>query len=185
MIYHQTGYVHAAPHPLFELLKTGYMAVGVFFTLSGFILAYNHSLDHAWNFDEIKRFALGRFARIYPVYVLGLLLVLPFQIRGLIQHPVNNGSLGALQFVLLQAWAPAATGKWNSPGWSLSNEAFFYSMFPFLGVALCQNQVSGICWCGVMGVRHVGTVPRGRHTPLFRRYRRHGGESPFVHARPD
>jgi peptidoglycan/LPS O-acetylase OafA/YrhL len=41
-----------------------------------------------------------------------------------------------LQITLLQSWWPPATGVWNSPGWSLSNEAFFYLTFPLLGALL-------------------------------------------------
>jgi hypothetical protein len=37
-------YMGSLPRPLFSLAATGYVAVGVFFVLSGFILALNYSL---------------------------------------------------------------------------------------------------------------------------------------------
>jgi peptidoglycan/LPS O-acetylase OafA/YrhL len=37
---------------------------------------------------------------------------------------------------LSQAWIPGAADAWNGPGWSLSVEAFFYCIFPVLGIAL-------------------------------------------------
>jgi peptidoglycan/LPS O-acetylase OafA/YrhL len=38
-----------------------------------------------------------------------------------------------LNLLLLQSWVPAAALTWNYPGWSLSNEAFFYAALPFIG----------------------------------------------------
>lgn len=63
---------------LSSLVGTGYAAVGIFFLLSGFILAYNYDLGTQWSDQGKLRFAIARFSRIYPVYLLGLLLVLPF-----------------------------------------------------------------------------------------------------------
>jgi peptidoglycan/LPS O-acetylase OafA/YrhL len=122
--------------PFLALPKTGYVAVGVFFTLSGFILAYSYSLANAWKLGDYIKFAIARFARIYPIYLLGLLLMLPFQARWLLTEPVKAGSFALLQLSLLQSWLPEATLTWNSPGWSLSDEAFFYALFPLLGIAI-------------------------------------------------
>src|SRR5689334_15839214 len=58
--------------PAFGFLRTGYVAVGVFFVLSGFILSYNYSLNTSWSRQQVVRFAVARFARIYPAYGVGL-----------------------------------------------------------------------------------------------------------------
>ena len=39
-------------------------------------------------------------------------------------------------FAMLHAWAPVLSGPWNTPGWSLSAEAFFYLAFPLLAPPL-------------------------------------------------
>jgi peptidoglycan/LPS O-acetylase OafA/YrhL len=106
----------------------GFIGVQFFFVLSGFILAYTYrDLDTRQSRHD---FWLARFARIYPLYLLGLILVLPFQIA---EHSASYlARTGALQLTLAQAWFPAAALSWNLPGWSLSVEAFFYLAFPLL-----------------------------------------------------
>jgi peptidoglycan/LPS O-acetylase OafA/YrhL len=133
-------YMAYLPRPLFSLAATGYSAVGVFFVLSGFILAINYPLAERWGKSESIRFGIARLARIYPIYLLGLLLSIP--VKHLIHHPAVEGVRGLLNFSLLQSWWPPALGDaggagvWNPPGWSLSNEAFFYLIFPVVGVLL-------------------------------------------------
>jgi len=148
VVFHQTdtfGYLAewllALPEPAVSFFKTGYVAVSVFFVLSGFILAYNYSLLRSWSSAELRRFAVSRFARIYPVYCVGLVLVAPLVIRTA-RNTAPDASLGSLlgsaavHSLLLQSWVPQIALSWNAPGWSLSDEAFFYLCFPFIGVAL-------------------------------------------------
>jgi peptidoglycan/LPS O-acetylase OafA/YrhL len=146
--YHQTspenylGPVMARlPGPIFCVLRTGYVAVGVFFVLSGFVLSYSHSLTTRFSSSQLASFAVARFARIYPVYCFGLLLIAPF----VIAHALGNWSAATaireavkafLNWTLLQSWVPRAVFSWNAPGWSLSDEAFFYFCFPAVGFAL-------------------------------------------------
>lgn len=115
------------PLALQTFLGNGYLAVNLFFILSGFILAYTYQ-DQVEGKENRFRFWEARIARIYPVYFLSLVLAYWFE-RGL--------SFGTRVAVLLmvQAWnprVPQLTGAWNYPAWSLSVEAFFYLAFPFL-----------------------------------------------------
>lgn len=142
VVFHQTspeGYLgdwmEWFPAAVFSWLRTGYVAVGAFFVLSGFVLEYSYPGSEAWSWRELTRFATARFSRIYPAYCLGLLLVAPF----ILSEPVGAAyqvAVAGLNWSLLQAWHPHTALTWNSPGWSLSNEAFFYACFPFLGMAL-------------------------------------------------
>ena len=115
------------PRALETFLGNGYLAVTLFFILSGFILAYTYDGQIDGKTNRLH-FWEARFARIYPVYFLSLMLAFWFE-RGL--------SLGTRLAVLgmVQAWdprAPQLTGAWNYPAWTLSVEAFFYLCFPFL-----------------------------------------------------
>jgi peptidoglycan/LPS O-acetylase OafA/YrhL len=150
-------YMGHLPRPLFSLAATGYVAVGVFFVLSGFILALNYPVPDRWGRSQNIRFGIARLARVYPVYLLGILLVIP--VKHLIHHPVTEGIRGLLQISLLQSWWPEAALTWNKPGWSLSNEAFFYLSFPAAGVLLWRISrlrtlllTIGLLWLSAMTV---------------------------------
>jgi peptidoglycan/LPS O-acetylase OafA/YrhL len=109
-------------------LGNGVLAVCLFFLLSGFILSYTYAGKSSGALHR-KRFWVARFARIYPVYVLSLLLVLPFAFRDI----TRPQALSVL--LMVQTWNPLSSqnfGAWNYPAWSLSVEAFFYLCFPFL-----------------------------------------------------
>lgn len=144
VVFHQSAVLGPVPFYIAGILHTGYVAVGFFFVLSGFVLAYNYPLVKAWSRKEVGRFGVARLSRIYPAYLLGLVAAAPVLLFG------AHGSLrqfsaavagkesftALLSLSLLQSWVPQAALSWNGPGWSLSNEAFFYLCFPFIGLPL-------------------------------------------------
>ncbi len=148
IVFHQSGpagmmrlQVSKLPEPFFGAVRTGYLAVSVFFVLSGFILAYNYPISRNWSAPGIRKFAWARVSRIYPVYCLGLLLVAPSIITDVASRftpfvLAKQLAVTGLNWTLLQSWIPSIALSWNGPAWSLSNEAFFYASFPFLGPAL-------------------------------------------------
>lgn len=130
VLYHSgAGFAAASPHipgPIKILLLNGYLGVTFFFVLSGFILqlTYRGRIATA---KQVKRFGIARFARLYPVYLLTVLAMMPFA--------TFTGWGDVPQFLLLHWWIPnGALGwnDWNMPTWTLSVEFFFYLCFPFL-----------------------------------------------------
>jgi peptidoglycan/LPS O-acetylase OafA/YrhL len=124
--------------PTNAILSCGYLGVGVFFVLSGFILTYVYGRTPDQPFDRVA-FWRARFARVYPLYLLSFLLAAP----AYISHRVMSDPSAASRFAkigvsaaaylgLAQAWIPGATHVWNSVAWTLSVETFFYAVFPFL-----------------------------------------------------
>lgn len=114
----------------------GYVGVNFFFVLSGFILIYTYAASDL----DPRLFWRARFARIYPAYLFSLAVTAPFfflTARSL-NLPFFTWSMqhlaiaSILALTLLQSWIPQAALTWNPVCWSLSVEAFFYALFPFL-----------------------------------------------------
>jgi len=133
-----TGHVYEPivlmlPGPLQDLMRRGYQAVPTFFVLSGFVLARTYAPTE-WNGGNFRKYLAGRFARVYPVYLLSLLIVLPFIVRA---QDRRKGWLVAMHLTLTQGWFSGHyTAGWNTPAWSLSCEMFFYLIFPLLIVPM-------------------------------------------------
>ena len=105
----------------FDLPSNAGLAVSFFFCLSGLIMAsvYGGSAVAA------RDYWIARFARIYPLYILAVVMTLVLG-GGYPLHTI------LLNILMLQAWVPGYPLALNAPGWSLSVEAFFYAIFPFL-----------------------------------------------------
>jgi peptidoglycan/LPS O-acetylase OafA/YrhL len=159
ILHHLTGpgmmldaWCRSLPAAAGSLLRGGYLAVATFFVLSGFVLARSYG-SAAWDRAGVARYAAARAARIYPVYLLSLLLVSPFIAAE--RLPLTGGrlftdkaSLLANYGLLLQGWTgPLAVG-WNTPAWSLSCEVFFYLCFPLLAVGLPRMRWPAIAVTG-------------------------------------
>lgn len=111
----------------------GYIGVTFFFILSGFILSFSYANRLKNNEITLSDYIISRFARIYPLHILTLLFALPIVFYGAYK---NNDSLLPLipNIFLVQSFVPSSEYFFsgNAPSWSLSNEMFFYLLFPFL-----------------------------------------------------
>jgi peptidoglycan/LPS O-acetylase OafA/YrhL len=141
VVHHLTGPAQALgvkalalPHPAYLLLRGGYTAVQAFFVLSGLVLARGY-VKTQWTGRTLAQYLRGRFARVYPVYLLSLAIVSPFIWAD--PHPLKRPFLAA-HALLAQAWFGPDPVNWNTPAWSLSCEAFFYVAFP-LAVLLVRR----------------------------------------------
>ena len=160
-LFHLHAFKIAAGPGWFEgLSATGFSGVSLFFVLSGFILVYTYGDRHF----SLKDFWWARFIRVYPAYVFSLLLALPIFFYVLFKVPftpemqwiewikTNLVLTMTLVLGLLQAWLPPAALGWNSVAWTLSNEAFFYLLYPlaFAGMVRLSRRPLGVaivlCW---------------------------------------
>lgn len=130
------------PAPVAHFLGCGPAAVSFFFVLSGFILAYTYCQPDGSLRGTRGRFWWARFARIYPLYFLSFVLDVPRALSYFSENASSHSAalakaaISGIGYVgLMQSWIPRITDIWNTPGWSLSTEAFFYATFPFVLVA--------------------------------------------------
>jgi peptidoglycan/LPS O-acetylase OafA/YrhL len=108
-----------------RLLMNGDLAVPYFFILSGFVLTTVYSQPAKQNFS-VKHFYRLRVLRLFPVYLLSILLFVPVFFQW--EFPPLITIL--LNVSMIQGWFTDRT--FNFAAWSLSAELFFYLLFPFL-----------------------------------------------------
>jgi peptidoglycan/LPS O-acetylase OafA/YrhL len=156
------GLLSKGPWWFENFASIGYVGVNCFFVLSGFILVYTYG---ARGTDlDARRFWQARFARIYPAYLLSLLVSAPFFFYALRQLDIpffawsklHPAAAVVLTLGLLQSWVPQGALTWNPVCWSLSVEAFFYLLFPLLvvwNVRLAPRQLGvGIAGCSLLSL---------------------------------
>ena len=118
---------------LAPVVNDGFVSVSYFILLSGFVLAYNYA-DRARNGElDRKRFWEARFTRIYPIYLLSLLMSVGQLKLEYHSHTHDMFWTGlVLTPLLLQGFIPAVATFMNTPAWTMSAEAFYYAIFPWL-----------------------------------------------------
>jgi peptidoglycan/LPS O-acetylase OafA/YrhL len=127
------------PDWLQPLVAHGYLAVDLFFVLSGFLLALNYADKvHVTDGASVRGFLVARIARIWPLHaVMSLLFLLnPIAILLFSTQKQLGGRYDAdywlMSVVLVQNWGFARHLAWNVPAWSISTEWAAYLLFPFL-----------------------------------------------------
>lgn len=130
-LYHMAN---LAPLPIVEILDLGNYGVMFFFVLSGFVLTWS-----ARPGTSAATFYWRRFARIYPAHLVALILAVPV-FSSIDPDPaqwwVKPLDLGVLllSVLLIQGWwsQPTILFSGNPAAWTLTVEAFFYSLHPWL-----------------------------------------------------
>ena len=171
---HEREAVHG---PLGTMLHHGYLAVDVFFSLSGFVMALSYERLFAQGITARAciTFALRRFARVYPLYIVVTLVL-----TAMFAHYVMAtgkpwhwfAEMLAYNVFLLQTW-----GFGNGiigQSWSISTEMAAYALFPFLllvtvnATARVATLAAGISILAVLLVAYhpVGAAPPYRVGPL-------------------
>ncbi len=153
------GFLPSVTHEtwLGRVVTLGFVSVSFFFLLSGYILGVVYL--RGGGPVRARDFFRARFARVYPLFFLTLVLDTPnlFLARlgtyGLKSAVVKTSVTFLGNAAMLQAWILQLRGI-DNPNWSLSVETIFYLSFPLLGVALWKLRGASL-WL-VAGLVYVG-----------------------------
>lgn len=168
VITHMAGNQEVFHHQ--ALLGLSSIGMPTFFTLSGFLMCYNyyHELAEA-RAGALRRFYVARFARIYPAYLLALLLSFSFMgnfFHDLLQNTKETLFCLGLDLTLTQSWlyqlvfdgterARSLSQANLGIAWSISTEVFFYATFP-LTIPLIRRFCTA--WSIVAGIAALWTI---------------------------
>jgi peptidoglycan/LPS O-acetylase OafA/YrhL len=128
-----------------NLIAKGYLAVDLFFMLSGFVMAHVYYRAFSESITQhYRNFLVARIARLYPLHLLVLFLFLATALTSQLLVYTKTGSFhgipleGSRSFIALAAnlfmlqGLAAGELSWNYPAWSISIEFIAYLGFPFV-----------------------------------------------------
>jgi peptidoglycan/LPS O-acetylase OafA/YrhL len=147
LLFHQGAPLLAGAPDWAERIRAGgHVWVGLFYVLSGFVLARAHPAPMAA--CERRAFLAARLARLYPAYLLAFVLAAPFALErwagGGPLATAKAALVAAAALLLVQAWIPPVARLWNAPGWSASVVLAFYTAFPFAAARLARLSRRGL-----------------------------------------
>jgi peptidoglycan/LPS O-acetylase OafA/YrhL len=169
MIYHFQTYFDGRTYSFGAadaFIGNGHLGVDLFFVLSGFIMlhVYASRFRDRLQVGEVFEFLQLRIARLYPVHVFTLALMLSFAAVGYLagrlpQHPEIFSPQSVLASLLLvHAWIGWYTP--NMPAWSISSEWFAYLCFPALALLIRWHRLMPVLF-GMVAILGLGLVAEG------------------------
>lgn len=148
VIFHYGLNIFPFNHPAISFIfENGDLFVSYFFVLSGFVMFVAYHDQKIAFANYLKR----RVARIYPIHLVGLLLL--FLSYSIYNRVIPPGDV-LFQATLLHPLIPRFSLIFNYPAWSLGAEMFFYTAFPalltqFLNVRFYSALIAVLlCWFG-------------------------------------
>ncbi|MGH6888969.1 MAG: acyltransferase family protein [Rhizomicrobium sp.] len=128
------------------VVARGYLWVEFFFALSGFVLTYVYAerLRELWRPRGYATFLRARLARLYPLHLAILLLILGMVVAlrslaargGYVSiyderwHPIVSAPTFIANLFLVQAWNLFPYLSWNGAAWFVSVEFLLCLLFP-------------------------------------------------------
>jgi peptidoglycan/LPS O-acetylase OafA/YrhL len=107
--------------------------VDQFFILSGFVLAYTYAgiFDAGAPRGAIRDFLINRLARIYPLHLATLAIMVALSLPNLAAVTGQGGRI-LENVVMIHAWGVESRYALNFPSWSISGEWAAYLVFPLV-----------------------------------------------------
>jgi len=120
---------------LFPFYRFGWLAVFLFFSLSGFVFFWLYARGLRERTIPARTFFVFRFARLYPLHAVTLLAVLAgqtlFRHRNGFDFVYVHNDLRhfILNLFMASSWGLEKGWSFNGPFWSVSVEVFLYAVF--------------------------------------------------------
>ena len=138
VLYHiRAAFAPSLPDELIHVLSKGYLAVDLFFVLSGFVLwmTWGQRLaTERWR--AVPGFLQKRIARVWPLHavILTATVALALIMMASGRAPVDNAHWRELplHYLLMQNWGFTSELAWNHPSWSISTELAAYLGFAMI-----------------------------------------------------
>ncbi|HEX8625303.1 MAG TPA: acyltransferase [Allosphingosinicella sp.] len=148
VLYHiRVGAYSYLPDGASFVLSKGYLAVDLFFMLSGFVLWLNYS-DRLRRdgFAAVPKYLARRAARIWPLHIFVLALTVVYATLVAATGELNTAHYPwqelPLHVLLIHNWGFTSALTWNDPSWSISGEAAAYLLFPLIVLAVDWKKLS-------------------------------------------
>ena len=155
---------------LLPLYLQGWMAVDLFFAVSGFVFFWLYLDPVAKREVTAGQFARQRFSRLYPIYLLTLLIAAALEMAfhratgNYFIFAANDWYHFIASLFLVQQWLPPDESQsFNGPDWAVSIEVLLYVIF-FLGARLRLRgplYAAFMVLVGALIFPHEGQIARG------------------------
>jgi peptidoglycan/LPS O-acetylase OafA/YrhL len=128
------------------IMTKGYLMVDLFFIMSGFIMShvYKQSFQLSVSLKNFRRFIVARFARIYPLHLFTLLILILLVASAGAWNPVESKASIPTNLLLLHSFGIHNIFTWNVPSWSISAEWWAYMVFPLLALFIYRKKGAAI-----------------------------------------
>lgn len=149
--------------PFYWLLQPvydyGWIAVDIFFCLSGFVFFWLYQQSISDGRMAARRFAVLRLSRLYPLHIVTLVYMAVAQTLmwrstgSFFSYPMNDVQHFVRNLFFIQAWGVNVPESFNGPSWSVSVEMLLYAVF----FALARAGLTKRIWL-VLGIAAAGAV---------------------------
>lgn len=161
-IYRTTLALMVVVQHLANVHMIGVYAVFGFYMLSGYLMTYIVQRNYGYTFDGVRKYALNRFLRIYPLYWLSALMTLGLiaiagqdVLRRFHSDMYLPTTLGEIVKNALILFPYRDSPRLTPPAWALTVELVYYVA---IGLGLSRTRVLTVAWFALSVGYHIAVV---------------------------
>jgi peptidoglycan/LPS O-acetylase OafA/YrhL len=136
--------------PIIKCIATSGISIDILFIISGFLISFLLMKEHKeYGKVNLAGFFVRRFARIYPLYLLILILVIPFSMKN--SHHIWTNLLFINNFLPMEK-------QYMNWCWTIAVEFQFYFLFGLI-IWLVSKKIIGKKICGILAIGFILLPP--------------------------